>query len=165
MDRVRRLDARPDTAAAAPRRVDVGRLEPHRDRCRRWLVWVANAGGSTVDRFDPSTFAEGPIKTISVGRRPTGIAYGEGAVWVANLEDDSVTRIDPDTYSGYTIPVADEPVAVAVGAGGVWVASASGTVSRIDPARRAVVKTIETGNAPAGIAAGRGFVWVTVQKP
>ncbi len=129
-------------------------------------IWVANSGGSTVERYDPSTFEEGPIRTISVGRRPTGIAYGEGAVWVANLEDDSVTRIDPETHSTSTIPVADEPVAVAVGAGAVWVASSAvGTVSRIDPAANEVVETIETGNAPAGVAAGGRFVWVTVQRP
>ena len=30
-------------------------------------VWVANAGDSTVQRFNPSTFEVGPVRTVSVG--------------------------------------------------------------------------------------------------
>ena len=61
--------------------------------------------------------------SITVGRQPTGIAFGEGAVWVANTSDDSVDRIDPFTGARRTIPVGRGPTSVAVGAGAVWVAN------------------------------------------
>ena len=106
------------------------------------------------------------MRTISVGRRPTGIAFGEGAVWVANTGDDSVTRIDPATGATRTIGVGRGPTAVAVGSGAVWVANtADGTVSRIDPATNGSCETIEIGNAPYGVAVGEGFVWIAVQAP
>ena len=129
-------------------------------------VWVANAGDATVQRFNPTTFEEGPLRTLSVGRRPTAVVYGAGALWVANAGDDSVTRIDPDTGSTISIRVGDEPDALAVGAGAVWVAnSGDGTVSRIDAATNEVVRTIDVGSAPAGIAVAGAFVWVTIQAP
>jgi YVTN family beta-propeller protein len=128
-------------------------------------VWVANSGEALVQRFNPTTFEEGPIRPINVGRRPMAIAYGEGAVWVASAGDDAVARIDPGTNSVLTITVGDGPTAIAVGGGAVWVANtAAGTVSRIDPATNDVTETIEVGNAPAGIAVAEGFVWVTAQS-
>jgi YVTN family beta-propeller protein len=134
---------------------------------RDGAVWVANSGDATVQRFDPVTFEEGPVRApISVGRRPAGLAFGAGALWVANRGDDSVTRIDPSTSSSFTIPVGDEPGAVAVGAGAVWVAnSGDGTLSRIDPETNDVGRTIDIGNVPAGIAVAGGVVWVAVQAP
>ena len=131
-------------------------------------IWVVNTESSTVQRYQPSTFEQGPLGTpTSVGRRPTAIAAGEGAVWVANTGSDTVTRIDPGTPpTTEPIRVGRGPAAIAVGAGAVWVANAGdGTVSRIDPRTREVVKTIKVGNAPAGIAIGDGLVWVTVQAP
>jgi YVTN family beta-propeller protein len=128
-------------------------------------VWVANSGGQTVSRFDTATFAEGPLKTISVGAEPAGVAYGAGAIWVANAGDDTVTRIDPSSYSTFTIEVGHSPTAVAAAGDAIWVADEGGTISRIDPSQRKVVKTIHIGNAPSGIAVGNGLVWVTVQAP
>jgi class 3 adenylate cyclase/streptogramin lyase len=128
-------------------------------------VWVANSGDQTVSRFDPATFAEGPLKTISVGAEPTGVAYGAGAIWVANKGDGTVTRIEPRSYSAFTIEVGHSPTAVAAGGGAIWVADEGGTISRIDPSQRKVVKTIDIGNAPSGIAVGNGLIWVTVQAP
>jgi YVTN family beta-propeller protein len=130
-------------------------------------VWVVNAGDSTVQRFDPSTFEEGSVWQVTVGSRPAGAAFGDGALWVANRGDDTVTRIEPGATSAssrFDVPVGDEPTAVAVGAGAVWVAnSGDGTVSRIDPETRKVVETIDVGNVPAGIAVANGLVWVAVQ--
>jgi YVTN family beta-propeller protein len=130
-------------------------------------VWVVNTESATVQRYQPSTFEQGPLGTpTSVGQRPTAIAAGEGAVWVANTGSDTVTRIDPGTPpTTEDIRVGHGPSAIAVGAGAVWVANGDGTVSRIDPKTHEVVKTIKTGNAPSGIAVGDGFVWVTVQAP
>ena len=129
-------------------------------------VWVVNAGDSTVYRYNPGTFLEGPIGRASVARRSTAIAYGHGFAWVTSETDDVVTRIHPATRGLLQIPVGDRPVGVAVGEGAVWVANAGeGTVSRIDPQTSKVVATIDVGQAPAGIAVGHGLVWVTVQSP
>jgi YVTN family beta-propeller protein len=88
-------------------------------------VWVANAGDSTVQRFQPSTFEQGPIgDAVRVGRQPIALAAGHDALWVVNRADDTVTRIDPATNAYVdTIPVGDRPVAVAVGPDAVWVAN------------------------------------------
>jgi YVTN family beta-propeller protein len=129
-------------------------------------VWVVNSGDATVQRFDVSTYEEGAVRPISVGRRPAAIAMGEGAVWVANRGDDTVTRIDPSTSSTFDIRVGDEPAAIAVGGGAVWVAnSGDGTVSRIDPATNEVVRSFDVGSTPAGIVVAAGLVWVAAQAP
>jgi YVTN family beta-propeller protein len=134
-------------------------------------VWVVNTDSSTVQRFQPGTFEEGPLGTpTSVGRRPTAIAAGAGALWVANTGEDTVTRIEPGTAgtapTAEPIRVGDAPSALAVGGGAVWVANAGdGTVSRIDLEERKVDATIRVGNAPSGIAFGDGEVWVSVQAP
>ena len=129
-------------------------------------VWVANSGESTVSRFNPATFEEGPVtRDISVGKRPVAIAFGEGALWTANAGDGTVTRIDPDSQATSTITVGGEPIAVAAGGGAVWVAESGGTVARIDPEKRTVVKELRLGNPAGGIALGNGLVWVTAQAP
>jgi YVTN family beta-propeller protein len=128
-------------------------------------VWVANAGDATVQRFNPSTFGEGPVREIGVGRQPAALAYGFGAVWVANRADDTVQRIDPSTNANvFTIPVGDEPLALAVGEGAVWVANAGdGTVARIDPATNEVVESIDVGSSPGGLTVANGRIWVSVR--
>jgi YVTN family beta-propeller protein len=132
----------------------------------RDAVWVANAGDATVQRFNPATFEEGPIRTFNVAERPSALTYGDGALWVACAGDDVVARIDLDSGSTIPIRVGDEPSAVAFGADAVWVANQSdGTVSRIDPARNEVIRTIDVGNAPAGVSVANGMVWVAVQAP
>jgi DNA-binding SARP family transcriptional activator/streptogramin lyase len=129
-------------------------------------VWVANSGDANVQRFDPTTFEEGPLKTITVGRTPTAMAAGDDAIWVTASGDDLVTRIDPGANSVSNITVADGPEAIAAGAGALWVANArAATISRIDPNKRKVVEEIALGNPPRGIAVGDGFLHVTVQAP
>ena len=126
---------------------------------------MTNAGDSTVQRFNPETFLEGPIRTFNVGAAPSGIAHEGGAIWVANSGDDAVTRIVPDSGATVPIDVGDGPSAIASSPGAIWVANATaGTVSRIDTASNEVVATIEIGNVPSGIAVVDGFVWVTAQE-
>jgi YVTN family beta-propeller protein len=127
-------------------------------------VWVSNSGGASVQRFEPTTFEEGPLSTLTMGRAPSGIAADREAVWVAISGEDVVARIDPSAISLVTIPVGDGPEAVAVGAGAVWVANRlDGTISRVDPKTNEVVATIEVGNAPSGLTYADGLVWLTVQ--
>jgi YVTN family beta-propeller protein len=130
-------------------------------------VWVANAGDATVQRFNPTTFEEGPVRTISVGQRPSGIAFGEDGLWVTNATDDTLTRIDPGSNSTRsTISVGDSPGAVVVGLGAVWVANTGdGTISRIDPETNEVSRTIDVGAAPSGLAIANGYLWVSSQAP
>jgi YVTN family beta-propeller protein len=129
-------------------------------------VWVSNSAGSSVQRFEPTTFEEGPLSDLTMGRAPGGIAADREAVWVAIAGEDVVARIDPGASSIVTIPVGDRPEALAVGAGAVWVANRlDGTVSRVDPQTNKVVATIEVGNAPSGLAFASGRVWLTVQAP
>ena len=49
------------------------------------------ARATRVTRLD---IASGDQRSIFVGEKPFGIAYGRGAVWVTNNGDDTVTRID-----------------------------------------------------------------------
>jgi YVTN family beta-propeller protein len=129
-------------------------------------VWVSNSGGSSVQRFDPTTFEEGPLEQLTVGRAPNGIAATRDAVWVAISGEDVLARIDPSASSYVTIPVGDGPEDVTVGDGSVWVANRlDGTVSRVDPETNEVVATIDVGNAPSGLAFAAGEVWLTVQAP
>ena len=129
-------------------------------------VWVANSGASSVQRFEPTTFEEGPLDQLTVGRAPSGLAADREAVWFAISGEDVVGRIDPSAGSIVTIPVGDGPEALAIGAGAVWVANRlDGTVSRVDPRTNEVVATIEVGNAPSGLAFAAGKVWLTVQAP
>ena len=132
-------------------------------------VWVANSGGSTVQRFDPRTFEEGPIRDFTVGPSPAGLAAGAGGIWVTSRAADYLTRLDAAGLGfnpGRPIPVGDEPTAVAVGKDAVWVANAAGgSVSRIDPATNEVEETIPVGNLLAGLAVVEGGVWVSVQAP
>lgn len=129
-------------------------------------VWVSNSGDATVQRFNPATFQQGPLRTFNIGRRPAGIAYVDGAIWVASSGDDVVTRIDPASGATSPVRVGGGPTAVTGTSDAVWVAStADRTVSRIDPRTNAVVETIEVGNAPSGLALAAGLLWVTVQAP
>jgi YVTN family beta-propeller protein len=129
-------------------------------------VWVSNSGGSSVQRFEPTTFEEGSLRDVTVGRTPSGLAVDREAVWVAISGEDVVGRIDPSASSYVTIPVGDGPEDVAIGAGSVWVANRlDGTVSRVDPQTNKVVETIEVGNAPSGLAFADGRLWLTVQAP
>jgi YVTN family beta-propeller protein len=130
-------------------------------------VWVANSADSEVQQFSPRTFEEGPIRTIPVGREPTGLAAGEDAIWTTSSEDDLLTRIDAGLgLPPESIPVGDGPTAVAVGGGATWVTNTrEGTVSRIDPETNTVENVIAVGNAPAGVAVAGDSVWVAVQAP
>jgi YVTN family beta-propeller protein len=57
-------------------------------------VWVANSSSNTVSRLDNDGNV---LKTIPVGRKPTGVAVdASGKVWVTNLDARNAMRIDPN---------------------------------------------------------------------
>jgi YVTN family beta-propeller protein len=132
-------------------------------------IWVANSGDSTVQRFNPLTFEDGPVKEYPVGANPAGLSAGAGGIWVTSRDSDHVMRLDAagiGVSSGRPIAVGDGPTVVAMGDGAVWVANtAAGSVSRIDPTTNEVTKTIPVGNVLAGLAVAEGMVWASVQAP
>jgi DNA-binding beta-propeller fold protein YncE len=129
-------------------------------------MWVSNTGAATVQQFHASSFESGPVETITVGRRPMGLAVWGGSVWVASAGDDALTRIDIGTRSSLTIAVGDGPTAVAAGLGAIWVANmGDGTVWEIDPATNEVVGELDVGGATAGLVVADGLLWVAVQEP
>ena len=132
-------------------------------------VWVASSGDATVQRFNPLTFEEGPVREFGVGPGPTGLAAGAGTIWVTSTEGDYVTRIDAGGLGfnpGRPIPVGDGPTDVTFAEGSAWVANAAaGSVSRIDPEQNQVIETIPIGNSLGGVAVSEGLAWVSVQAP
>jgi DNA-binding SARP family transcriptional activator/streptogramin lyase len=59
---------------------------------------------------------------IPVGKRPTGVATGQGSVWVANGGEKTISQIDPPTNEVVdTIPMRYYPGSVAYGHGFLWV--------------------------------------------
>ena len=133
------------------------------------LIWVANSGDSTVQRFDPRTFEDGPIGDFTVGSSPAGLAAGAGGIWVTSRASDYVTRLDAAGLGfnpGRPVPVGDGPTAVAVADETVWVANAAaGSVSRIASTTNEVEDTIPVGGILGGLAVAEGGVWVSVQAP
>jgi virginiamycin B lyase len=114
-------------------------------------VWVAVSGG--LVRLDPATGAV--VARISTGRRPWGVAVGEGTVWAGDWNDGTVARVDPATNTvvwRVTLNTGlgqGSPVGVAAGGGSVWAAdnssdeiwrlpdSRSERQAEIDPVRQA----------------------------
>ena len=133
------------------------------------VLFVVTRPPSSLARVDPNTAAvidaaSGRILAqVTVGARPDGITFGEGAIWTANTTDGTVSRIDPRTRSVIqTVDVGAAPSGLAAGFGSVWVAnSGERTVSRINASNNRVVQTITVGNGPTAVATGAGAVWVT----
>ena len=71
-------------------------------------VYAANFGGGTVSVIDTATNAV--TKTVTVGRRPTGIVEVGGLVYVANLGSQSVSVFDPTlavpVVSSFVVPAS-----------------------------------------------------------
>jgi streptogramin lyase len=101
------------------------------------------------------------VAKIPIGKKPIGVAVGEGSVWVLD-DDGSVWRIDPVTNKATVInAVADDPRAISAGEGAVWVADTIGrAIHKIDPASNRVVGSFPAASGALEVAAGQGAVWV-----
>ena len=131
---------------------------------RQGSVWVANAFDNSVSQMNPMTVSV--VAAITVGRRPSGVALGDGSRRVSNEADDSVHRIDTASRPTVaTIPVGDGPTAVAYGAGSVRVANGAEKRLTIDPRTNRVANILVVGNRPSGVAVGADGIWVTFQAP
>jgi DNA-binding SARP family transcriptional activator/streptogramin lyase len=107
---------------------------------------------------------------VGVGRRPIGVAVGEGGVWVTNADDGTVSRLDPVTGRLVrTIGVGADVNGIATGFGAVWIADGNdGTITRIDPRVNQIERTIAPSGLPTiatnpifFVAVGDRYVWVT----
>ena len=113
------------------------------------------AGGTSFDR------------SVSVGRRPTGLAAGGGYVWAINFDDKTVTRIAPETDTADGTAVGGSPTGIAYGADSVWMTTGfglssgeAGAVVRFSPTFLQAEFSIPVGNGAGAIAYGENAVWV-----
>jgi YVTN family beta-propeller protein len=133
-------------------------------------VFALSQGGSGSVVVAPNSVAviaagsDKVVGSVSVGVRPSAVAFGDGSIWVANSDDRTLARIDPETHlvQGY-VPLQATPTGVAVGAGSVWVANGvAGSVSRVDPGTSQVTVTIPVTQRSyfGSVDVGEGSVWV-----
>src|SRR5262249_44468385 len=103
------------------------------------------------------------VRTIAVGSRPRGVAWGDGSVWVANSGDGTVSRIDPHTDRvAATIRVGQSPQALVVTAGAVWVSVAASPAVQPSPSGSPpgvlrLARNIPFGSTDPAVGAGNGL--------
>ncbi len=125
------------------------------------FAYVSNGKSDSVSVID--TLALRNVKTIAVGKNPTGLATNplRNEIYVANTESNNISIIDAERNEVVaTIGVHRAPYFVSVSSDGkrAYVAnSGSANTSVIDLDKRAVIATIPVGNAPglAKVSPGR----------
>ena len=100
--------------------------------------------------------------TISVGNRPTALAFDGTSLWVANYAGNSIMKINPATgVVSQTINVGINPIALALDGISIWVANySSNSVMKINPATGAVSSQITVGSNPSALAFDGNSIWV-----
>ena len=115
-------------------------------------AYVSNGKGDSVSVIDLLQFRN--VKTIPVGKNPTGLAVNprRNEIYVVNTESNNVSIIDAETNQVVSvIGVHHHPYFIDVSADGkrAYVAnSGSANVSIIDLDARRVIATIPVGGAP-----------------
>ena len=118
----------------------------------REYVYVTNGASNDVTVIDGLNFKS--IKTIPVGKNPTGIATNPktNEIYVVNTETNNVSVIDTEKNEVvFTIGVHHLPYFISVSADGTrgYVAnSGSNNISIIDLHARKVIATVSVGVAP-----------------
>jgi len=118
----------------------------------REYSYVTNGKSNDVTVIDNRTFKT--VKTIAVGKSPTGIAVSptRNEVYVVNTDSDSLSVIDAEHNAvTTTIALGRSPYFIEVTADGMrgYIAnSASNNVSVVDLPGRKVVATVGVGIAP-----------------
>jgi YVTN family beta-propeller protein len=118
----------------------------------REYAYVTNGKSSTVSVIDLRTFQ--PVKTISVGVNPTGVAANgkKNEIYVVNTGSNNISVIDTEKNAVVaTIGVHGQPYFIDVSDNGkrAYVAnSASANVSVIDLEKRMVLGNVRVGSGP-----------------
>jgi YVTN family beta-propeller protein len=121
------------------------------------VVALVAGGGGGSGSAEPHVVG----KPLKVGKRPFGVAVGEGVLWVANNDDGRVSRISADGKQRTDINVGSKPFGVTRAGGAVWVTNTgSNSVVRIDVATGAAGKPIRVGRTPYFLTADENSVFV-----
>jgi hypothetical protein len=134
------------------------------------VVMLANGGdggrgsGSQTGTPTPTaTPTPAVVATIHVGRRPNGIAVGDGTVFVTDRGNTKVTLIDEKSpkLRRPRPTVGAGGVDVAAGRGAVWVAvNRAHVLVKLDPTNGRRLARIALPMAPQTVAVGTDAVWV-----
>ncbi len=118
----------------------------------REYIYVTNGASNDVTVIDGLTFKS--IKTIPVGKNPTGVAANPNTneIYVVNAESNNVSVIDTESNEVVsTIGVHRKPFFISISADGTrgYVAnSGSNNISVLDLTLRKVMATVSVGVAP-----------------
>lgn len=123
-------------------------------------VWVVNFAGRSLVRIDAdaaggSGVDAGPVLTVPLPYRPTGVAATEDTLWITDTAGDAVEWRGVDgEVRGRTV-VAGGPDRVVASAAGVWVAARlGGRLVRLDPGSGEVTGEVALGFRPSALALG-----------
>ena len=117
-------------------------------------------GDCTTRSCDSSAAACSPGRTVSMGGRPTGIAFDGTSMWVTMQSANSVVELSPTGTTIGTFTVGNQPNAIAFDGTNMWVAnSGDNTVTELSPAG-ATLGTYPVGNGPTAIAFDGTSMWI-----
>jgi hypothetical protein len=124
-----------------------------------------DSGGSDSSKSGTQTPVPTPavVATVEVGRRPNGIAVGDGTVFVTDRRNTRVTLIDEKRAKrrGPRPTVGAGGVDVATGSGAVWVVvNKEHALFKLDPTSGRQLARVALPMAPQTVAVGPTAVWV-----
>jgi DNA-binding beta-propeller fold protein YncE len=130
------------------------------------LVWVANAGGDSVQSINPRNNRVGD--PVQVGVEPRAVAYGDNYFWVANSGDGTVSRLNPRTdavVKDFMQP-GGEPHGMVVHGQTLYVVDRTDrNVQAFDVRDGHRIAEGSVGNNPKDVAYADGKLWVTNPGP
>lgn len=120
------------------------------------LVYLSDTDSSGIQSNQPA-FAQQEVKTINVGRMPTGIVIDEeqNKAYVANIKGHSISVIDGSTWTvdSFSVPSFPRNMALDASSNILYVSHPMNqSVSVIDLRTRQVTDTILVGAAPEKLA-------------
>jgi Kelch motif len=127
-------------------------------------LWVANAGGASVDKIRASDGQR--VGTFPVGAGPRGsLAFDGRYVWVPNTRDNTVTRLRAtDGANSGTFNVGATPHGATFDGAYIWIANWSGnSVTKLRSSDGTIIGTFPVGSNPTGIAFDGTYLWVSTK--
>jgi YVTN family beta-propeller protein len=129
---------------------------------------LSGVAPDALGQIDPRT--NRIVASVSVGSRPSQIAYGSGALWVVNQGDDTISRVDAGARRQvHVITLGAVPTGLAAGKKSIWVTTDKG-IKVIDPTydepRTIMLREPAATTSgpyvpvPMGVAFAHGATWV-----